>query len=342
MNRVEAIIELINSGVPAKEIAEQTECNVQNVYGIARRYGLKIAKKAHKHDAEVKRLREQGFNYKQIGEAIGVDRKTIRITCKRLGCELTDAERQKIIEKRAKAGGLAIAEKQRHTEEQVAELIREANKGVEYVSGYTNDKGTMIVRCLKCGSVFERKYFSVVNNRNSTVHCDACAEDRRIKAECEKEEQRKEREKQRKEREQQREREREEQERKKAERIHACPVCGEITGKPKYCSIRCRNRASNKRGEIRRRMRYKGGDNITIEALTRRDSGVCYICGLAVNENDYDIHDGVFIAGNYYPSIDHVIPISYGGKHIWENVRLTHRICNMVKSNKINFVTNIS
>ena len=42
-----------------------------------------------------------------------------------------------------------------------------------------------------------------------------------------------------------------------------------------------------------------------------------------------------FIAGNDYPSIDHIIPISKGGQHTWDNVQLAHMICNSIKNNKM-------
>ena len=50
---------------------------------------------------------------------------------------------------------------------------------------------------------------------------------------------------------------------------------------------------------------------------------------------DYEITDiGTMIAGDNYPSIDHIIPISKGGTHQWNNVQLAHRKCNRMKSNK--------
>ena len=36
-----------------------------------------------------------------------------------------------------------------------------------------------------------------------------------------------------------------------------------------------------------------------------------------------------------YPTMDHIIPISKGGGHTWENVQVAHRVCNLNKSNKI-------
>lgn len=42
-----------------------------------------------------------------------------------------------------------------------------------------------------------------------------------------------------------------------------------------------------------------------------------------------------FIAGNMYPSIDHVRPLSRGGLHEWGNVKLAHRICNSIKKDNV-------
>ena len=340
MDRVQTIIDMIKSGMSAKEIAEQAECHAQNVYGVARRYGLKVTTQADgrkKRDAEIIRLREAGCNYKQICDAIGADKHTVSKACKRLGCELTDAVRQKIVADRvrrySKAGAKATKEKWTCTEAQVAEKIREADRGIEYVGGYTNNKGTVTVKCVECGGVFEVTYQTATSPRNEgAVHCPRCQEIKQAQEEAEKKERQRQRE-------QKREEAQAEKERKRQERMHACPVCGKITDRQKYCSKQCCKRANNKIKEIRRRMKCKGGDNITLEALVRRDGYVCYICGLAVNDKDYIERDGTIIAGNYYPSIDHVKPISYGGKHVWSNVRLAHRICNTIKGNRMDFVS---
>lgn len=46
-------------------------------------------------------------------------------------------------------------------------------------------------------------------------------------------------------------------------------------------------------------------------------------------------NDNNFIVGYDYPSIDHVIPISKGGTHTWDNVRLAHHHCNSIKKDSI-------
>lgn len=47
-----------------------------------------------------------------------------------------------------------------------------------------------------------------------------------------------------------------------------------------------------------------------------RDGGVCGICGKV-------------ISGNF--TIDHIIPLSRGGKHCYENVQIAHGKCNNQK-----------
>jgi 5-methylcytosine-specific restriction endonuclease McrA len=45
--------------------------------------------------------------------------------------------------------------------------------------------------------------------------------------------------------------------------------------------------------------------------------------------------DGHTIVGKSYPSIEHVIPLSKGGKHSWNNVKLACMECNTLKGDKI-------
>lgn len=118
---------------------------------------------------------------------------------------------------------------------------------------------------------------------------------------------------------------------------HACPVCGTITQRRKYCSIECAKKADNKRRDFNRRMKLsmaRVDTDITVEGLYRRDNGICYLCGKRCDYEDYTVIDGNFIAGDWYPSVDHVIPLAKGGEHSWNNVMLAHRLCNSKKSDK--------
>lgn len=84
-----------------------------------------------------------------------------------------------------------------------------------------------------------------------------------------------------------------------------------------------------------RRMKISEADrDITLLELFDRDKGICQICGKRCDYHDYELRDKVFIAGNFYPSIDHIKPLSKGGSHTWDNVQLAHRQCNSIKNAK--------
>jgi 5-methylcytosine-specific restriction endonuclease McrA len=75
--------------------------------------------------------------------------------------------------------------------------------------------------------------------------------------------------------------------------------------------------------------------DITVQGLFLRDGGRCYLCGKACDWADKIEIDGTIICGNRYPSIDHVRPLSKGGLHSWDNVKLAHRICNSLKNDQV-------
>ena len=115
-----------------------------------------------------------------------------------------------------------------------------------------------------------------------------------------------------------------------------CIECGKHYSttrmKSKYCSKKCCKTFNYRVNETRRREQLrKNGKidwDISIERLMKRDKNLCYLCGDKVNIN-LDYND------DYYPNIEHVIPVSKGGTHTWDNVKLSHRICNMEKSDKV-------
>lgn len=69
---------------------------------------------------------------------------------------------------------------------------------------------------------------------------------------------------------------------------------------------------------------------VTLKKLIARDNGICKICGKPIDLLDI-CNKAV---GGFYPSIDHIIPMSKGGGHVWENVQLAHVICNSRKGNR--------
>ena len=130
-------------------------------------------------------------------------------------------------------------------------------------------------------------------------------------------------------------RKRKEAEKEANHRFGECVVCGSQyeTYNPmqKTCCTKCSRKLANARKQNRIPKEQIIDSDITLEALYRRDSGVCYLCG---KQCDWDDKDGNKVGPNY-PSIDHLIPVARGGLHSWSNVRLAHFKCNAYKSDTI-------
>ena len=116
--------------------------------------------------------------------------------------------------------------------------------------------------------------------------------------------------------------------------VRECVICGKKydTALPHKitCSTNCRRKLRNRRGDIRLEGKIVDAD-ITLEKLFARDGGVCYLCGEPCDWSDRT----KTITGMNYPSIEHVQPLSRGGLHAWDNVKLAHFGCNIRKSNKL-------
>ena len=279
--------------------------------------------------AEVLDLRRSGLGYRAIASQLGIDRNKVLYICHRNGL----------------AG--QIAEAPNVTEETVADYVRRS--GFDYVGGYTMAKKPITVRCRDCGRTFERlaHVFRDVANGTWTAgnECPLCRQDQIERG--------------RNERRKQAEHEAQERKRMKSERqsrmvndeltkrlaIHVCKNCGKefcqmVTGynSSQYCSESCQVRWNGRRQRDKRVKRMVTGEHdsdITLEKLYQRDNGKCYICGIICDWNDGIEKDGTFIAGQIYPSIDHVFPLSKGGRHTWGNVKLACRGCNSRKRNSL-------
>lgn len=119
-----------------------------------------------------------------------------------------------------------------------------------------------------------------------------------------------------------------------------CPCCEKTFESKysysKYCSDECKRKQTNI--NHRTKKRYKGitvNSNISLFKLAQRDNNQCQICGLLVDWDDKEHAKKTIICGDMYPSIDHIIPISKGGLHSWNNIQLAHRKCNYLKKDKI-------
>lgn len=111
-----------------------------------------------------------------------------------------------------------------------------------------------------------------------------------------------------------------------------CEICGKEFNTFKSKKVTCSERCSAIRSwRIREYKGIKIDFDINLKKLSKKNNNVCQICGKAVDWSDFKIVEGKTICGDYYPSIDHIVPISKGGLHKWDNVQLAHRICNTKK-----------
>lgn len=281
-------------------------------------------------DAEtVLRLRRSGKGYNEICRLTGMTKNQVGYICRRNG-----------------AGGF-VGGSYPLTEQQVSDIVSES--GFDYVGGYEATKKPITVRCRQCGRTFGRQFHifrDVVNGTWSQKNwCPFCYNDHLTR--------------ERKRREADQEHEAQEKAQQKAERlsrtvndeltkrlaIHVCKNCGKefsqmITGynSTKYCSEKCQNRYFNRRRcekRYKKLMAREHDNDISLEKLFNRDHGTCYLCGKQCDWSDGEEREGVFIAGSHYPSIDHIVPVSKGGTHTWNNVRLACRECNWIKRDTI-------
>ena len=282
------------------------------------------------NEETVLRLRRSGKGYNEICKLTGLTKNEVGYICRRNGL-----------------GGF-VAGSFPLTEEQAAAIVNQS--GFDYVSGYNATKKPIVVRCRQCGRTFERQFHIFRDVVNGTWQCGnecpLCRSDR-LKAEQEQRETV---------RKAEREREAQKRTQHKAERlsrtvgdeltkrlaIHVCKNCGKefcqmVTGynSQLYCSEACQKRwfcrkANEKR--YRKLMTRRHDTDITLDKLFKRDKGICYLCGRNCDWTDGEQKNGTFIAGDNYPSVDHVIPVSKGGTHTWDNIRLACRRCNFMKS----------
>ena len=68
--------------------------------------------------------------------------------------------------------------------------------------------------------------------------------------------------------------------------------------------------------------------SVTQNAIYDRDQGICYLCG----NTTYKEYENLPM--NQRATIDHIIPLSKGGAHTFDNVRIACWRCNLVKGNR--------
>lgn len=213
-------------------------------------------------------------------------------------------------------------------EEQFIKRLNEKYPQFEYVSGYIHSDKPVLLKCKICNYQFKRNADCVREGRNAICpHCETIARDnKRVEQQIINELLNKQKEYLKK-----------RVNKKNKEINNFMKWLKHNTLYIKKC-IKCNNEyiehtnskyCTNCRKKIHKKHSCK-----SLQKLYKRDNGICYLCGGKCNLDDYIILNGNVVCGDYYPSIEHVIPISKGGTDDWNNIRLAHRICNTLKGNK--------
>lgn len=218
-------------------------------------------------------------------------------------------------------------EKQREEGKQnFIKRLAERYPNFEYVKGYTNSDGWVNIRCKKCGTMKLVKA-QIIRSKKNTVCQECLNQEKQVNSQI------KELLKQQRE---------SIEEIKKQHRMEINNLYKEIKKntiyitKCKCCNDDIYSHYKQKTICNRCKSRIKSNhSNKSLMQLYERDKGICYLCGKKCDYEDYVYRENTFIAGNYYPSIDHVIPLAKGGLDVWENLKLAHRICNSKKRDKL-------
>ena len=130
--------------------------------------------------------------------------------------------------------------------------------------------------------------------------------------------------------------------RKPTARIRFCNDCASVRTKANIkqnhktkmsndTDYKRKNIATKARARHKRRTLQAYGDVIDLYELAERDHWQCKLCDKPIDKNAKHYKGNLNLYG---PSLDHIIPVSLGGTHTWNNVQLAHYYCNSIRGNK--------
>lgn len=266
-------------------------------------------------------FRNQGKTYQEIADMVGLSKKTVKAYCLKNGLGYSESERLKVMQESEGPFKPTVDWSRRvqgKTQGQ-AEFVR-----FERVSG---GEVHVFVKCLTCRA--ETSVASSTLRHQKEWHCSNC---KRLEKEK-----------------QDRLKRFDQEERKRQQEINKPRVqiafrfceCGKLLTEPKrkVCDgcLKLHLKETWRRKEIKRRAREQEAicdSSISLKRLYERDNGVCYICGQVCDWNDSEWKHGTFVVGRKYPTIEHLKPLSKGGSHTWDNIKLACLSCNSKKYNR--------
>lgn len=259
-------------------------------------------KEARKRQEAMRQYCAEGHTAKEVADKFGISPDWAKKVCR--GIPLESRSINILLDRKANA----------------IRYINERTPWFEYAGNFTGLDGFVDLKCKTCETVITKSFVSV---KHGVARCNVCyqrdIDERRKKKKAEQEAQAK-----------------KDRQTRKFKRLFKmgieqstfkqCPICNTLfIGGRTYCSEKCRHQ---------NKWHMKDGYRLQfpLDEIYKRDKGICYLCGEPCDWNDYEEKDGIIVYGNKYPSRDHVIPKSKGGRNTWENIRLAHRICNSLKS----------
>lgn len=336
------------------DVCEAVNCSSTAVYKILQKHGISLRSKAwinSQRADEVAAYYVQGHSVRETAEKFNVSAVQINNLAKKRKISNGKDWREAGIEHQKTEAILRLSES-------LAEI------GFEYVDGYTDKDCKVIIRCCTCGAEFEKTYSWL---RKGNVICPEC----RKRESLARQEEKKRIAKQNADVKQV---ERlwyklthppknpyDEQHEAFLNRSGICEICGKPYTVREYvesCGLKkaqdngvCSDVCRQKKKKAQRKTSHKGrrdshrhratkfgcefDSSVTLQKLIKRKGLRCAICGEMCDPND---HSWSEYCGPMYPSIDHIIPMSKGGGHTWENVQVAHIICNSEKGDKLEAV----
>lgn len=317
------VVELRKGGLTYKEIAQLCGLyRADHARQICEKAGF-LKTNAEMRNEQIFALRKDGLLYDEIAERLNVPKNIVQRVCNKNGLSYSREEQRKV------AHEWAVNHPSKGCYDSYVEKIKNRIPDyMEYIGGYDGSAGYVTIRCKDCGAEFERSVQAI--RKKQVKYCPCCRKEQTEQREREREERRIMREAQ--EEAWRRAREQKERERSESTKQVDCVVCGKRfeTRRPNKlcCSQECSRKYANRYHDKRIAKDKRVDFGINARSLYKRDKGVCWICGGQCDLNDYITKNGYFVAGDWYPSVDHIVPICDGGEDSWENVKLAHRTCN--------------
>lgn len=305
---VDCYLRLGNQALVAAELhhSHKTVSKVLKAEGYACGRGGNKKSQMKISDAQILEAISAGLTRKEIADKYGVHPENLTKRMRKLGVHAVKKAVKKSITKK-------ICDDW-HFVESHKTISETLQPNFEYLETLGN-KRRIRLKCRKCGGIAERAYSTV---RQKNVICEDCEKKQKSENNLK----------------------HAQQDLinvllsiKEAKTPKQCVNCGRIFysqySNQLYCSGNCK---SKKKGNhtFRKRCRKYGvyfDSSIKKVEILKRDKYTCKICGKICNPNDKRWGT----SGPDYPTIDHIIPLARGGKHIEQNLQCA---CGMCNSNK--------